>query len=72
MPEEMPTPKKSLKELERKKKLLEDKEKKMIEEIKQRLKRKFCKGVIKMNNENKVNINWEITIYGKLLRKTYK
>ena len=34
MPEEMPTPKKSLKELERKKKLLEDKEKKMIEEIK--------------------------------------
>lgn len=34
MPEEMPTPKKSLKELERKKKLLEDKEKKMLEEIK--------------------------------------
>ena len=34
MPEEMPTPKKSLKELEREKKQLENKEKKKLEEIK--------------------------------------
>ena len=33
MPEEMPTPKKSLKELEREKKQLENKEKKRLEEI---------------------------------------
>ena len=34
MPEEMPTPKKSLKELERKRKKLENKEQKRLEEIK--------------------------------------
>ena len=34
MPEEMPTPKKSLKELEREKKQLENNEKKKFEEIK--------------------------------------
>ena len=34
MPEDMPTPKKSLKELEREKKQLENKEKKKFEEIK--------------------------------------
>ena len=34
MPEEMPTPKKSLKELERKRKKLEIKEQKKLEEIK--------------------------------------
>ena len=34
MPEEMPTPKKSLKELEREKKQIENKEKTKIEEIK--------------------------------------
>ncbi|MEI3529715.1 MAG: hypothetical protein V8Q75_01400 [Bacilli bacterium] len=34
MPEEMPTPKKSLKELEREKKLLENKEEKKLEGIK--------------------------------------
>ena len=34
MPEDMPTPKKSLKELEREKKLLETKEMKKMEEIK--------------------------------------
>ena len=34
MPEEMPTPKKSLKELEREKKQLETKEKKKLEGIK--------------------------------------
>lgn len=34
MPEEMPTPKKSLKDLEREKKKLENNEKKNLEEIK--------------------------------------
>ena len=34
MPEEMPTPKKSLKELERERKKLENKEQKRLEEIK--------------------------------------
>ncbi len=34
MPEEMPTPKKSLKELEREKKQLENKEQKKFEEMK--------------------------------------
>ena len=34
MPEEMPTPKKSLKELEKEKKQLGNKEKKKLEEIK--------------------------------------
>ena len=34
MPEEMPTPKKSLKELEREKKQLENNERKKLEEIK--------------------------------------
>ena len=34
MPEEMPTPKKSLKELEREKKQIENKEKKELEEMK--------------------------------------
>ena len=33
MPEEMPTPKKSLKELEKEKKQLENKEKKIFEKI---------------------------------------
>ena len=36
MPEEMPTPRKSLKELEKEKKQLESKDKKKLEEIKQR------------------------------------
>lgn len=34
MPEEMPTPKKSLKELEREKKQIENKEQKKLEEMK--------------------------------------
>ena len=34
MPEEMPTPKKSLKELEREKKQIENKDKKKLEEMK--------------------------------------
>ncbi len=34
MPEEMPTPKKSLKELERQKKQIENKDKKKLEEMK--------------------------------------
>lgn len=34
MPEEMPTPKKSLKELERQKKQIENKNKKKLEEMK--------------------------------------
>ena len=34
MPEEMPTPKKSLKELEREKRQLENKEQKKLEEVK--------------------------------------
>ena len=34
MPEEMPTPKKSLKELERERKQLENKEQKKLEEVK--------------------------------------
>ena len=37
----------------------------MLEEIKERLKRKFCKEVKRMNNENKVNINWFPRTYGK-------
>ena len=44
MPEEMPTPKKSLKELERQKKQIENKDKKKLEEMKWEIfKCNYCK-----------------------------
>ena len=45
MPEEMPTPKKSLKELERQKKQIENKDKKKLEEMKWKIfKCNYCKN----------------------------
>ena len=69
MPEDMPTPKNSLKELEKERKQLESKINKKLEIRNQKRSKK--QEVIIMN-ENKTNINWLIPIYSTSPRNLYK